>query len=200
MVKLGQRVSRPGYQLGFLRQPHQIHLPSCCSVLSKGILTPPLLSKEARPDLNIGTACSPCSSLTCQPAFSLPKETLSFTPMSFLYQSITPVSSPPYSPPVMALILLTAALPYWLSGQTQRSPSPRALLQSEHIEPLCSHVLHPPYTARLHKHTHGLHLSPQLREKANETVLHLPVSAPVLTSSDCRSQKCATKILPSKYH
>lgn len=120
--------------------------------------------------------------------------------MSFLYQSITPVSSPPFSPPVMALILLKAALPYWLSGQTQRSPSPRALLQSEHIEPLCSHVLHPPYTAHSHKHTHGLHLSPQLREKPNETVIHLPISAPVLTSSDCRSQKCATKILRSKYH
>lgn len=107
-----------------------------------------------------------------QPSPSL-KKPLAFTPKSFLYQSITPVSTSPFDPQGIAVMLHAAALSYWLSRQTQRSPSPIALLQSECIEPLCSDVLR---TVRLHKHTHGLHLSPQLREKAN--VLHLSITSP----------------------
>lgn len=59
LVKLGQVVSWHGYQRGFLTHPQQIHLPSCCSVLSKGILTPPLHSKGERPDLKIGSVVLP---------------------------------------------------------------------------------------------------------------------------------------------
>lgn len=84
----------------------------------------------------------------------------------------------------MVLILLTTVR---LSGaKTQRSPSPRAPLQSVHIEPLCSRVLHPPFTLHLHKQTHFLpcptFVSTILWEKANETDVHLSNYLPYLCS------------------
>lgn len=98
--------------------PHEIHLPSCCLVLSRGILTPPFLSKGARPDLNIGII------LSVHPSH-----------VSRLPPSRDPLFCTHILPPLiyhcyhdtqfMGVILLALILPCTLSRQTQRSPSPR---------------------------------------------------------------------------
>lgn len=131
------------------------------------------LSSEGRPKNR--DCCSPRSSLACQePSFFLKRP----PPPPFCTHGF-PLSIhheyPPSCHAMMVLILLTAVPPVKLSRQTQRSPSPRALLQSGHTEPLCSRVVHPPSTVYLHTpiFSHVLHLSPLLGEKANETVIYL---------------------------
>lgn len=149
LVKLGQLVSRPGYLRGFLTHPHQIHLPSCCSVLSQGILTPPLLGRGERLDLKIGSVVLPDLPLHANRRISF------YPPLS--HPCLYSVNPSRISLPSQLLMVLILRATVRLSGaKTQRSPSPRAPLQSVHIEPLCSRVLHPPFTMHLHKQTHFL--------------------------------------------
>ena len=140
---------------------------------------PPLLGRGERLDLKIGSVVLPDLPLHANRRISF------YPPLS--HPCLYSVNPSRISLPSQLLMVLILRATVRLSGaKTQRSPSPRAPLQSVHIEPLCSRVLHPPFTMHLHKQTHFLacptFVSTILWEKANETDVHLSNNSPYLGS------------------